>query len=483
MLNRHLIAYLPVYLAQAIVGFGGVVVFTRILTPDEYGQYSLILVAASLIGTALFSWLDAAVARFHARAAARGRFKPHFATAIRVYLFLGVATAALLGVAIAFSPLSPAMKSASGFAVGHLVIRSALSLSLVTRRAAGEAVRYSILQSLTLVGGFALGIVFTLAGGLGPAGPFAGMALAALIACLIDLPVLLSGAKPDRASGVRAMTFLAYGAPVAFSLMFEYLLSTGDRFVIAGFLGNAATGAYAAGYGIADRSLDIVFIWLGAAAGPLAITALETEGPAAARRVMKQAGALMGLIGFPAALGLALVAEPLARRVIAPEIAAQAAAIMPWIALAGLLNGLMTYYFHEAFILGRQPRAMALTMMAGAAFNLILNLFLVPAFGIAGAAIATVIAYAVSLLACALLGQRTFALPLPVADWIKAGAAAVIMGAAILALPEFGPALVDLVSRVAVGVGVFVPLALVFNIAGCRNFLPGIGRPLREVVS
>ena len=43
MLNRHLIAYLPVYLAQALVGFGSVAVFTRILEPSEYGRYVLIL--------------------------------------------------------------------------------------------------------------------------------------------------------------------------------------------------------------------------------------------------------------------------------------------------------------------------------------------------------------------------------------------------------------------------------------------------------
>ena len=43
MLNRHLLAYLPVYLAQALVGFGSVVVFTRLLSPDAYGQYMLVL--------------------------------------------------------------------------------------------------------------------------------------------------------------------------------------------------------------------------------------------------------------------------------------------------------------------------------------------------------------------------------------------------------------------------------------------------------
>ena len=64
MLNRHLLAYLPVYLAQALVGFGSVVVFTRILSPDAYGQYMLVLTGSALISTLIFTWLDAAVARY-----------------------------------------------------------------------------------------------------------------------------------------------------------------------------------------------------------------------------------------------------------------------------------------------------------------------------------------------------------------------------------------------------------------------------------
>ena len=53
MLNRHLIAYLPVYAAQAVVGFGAVIVFTRILPPEAYGRYTLL----PLFGPELYSTL------------------------------------------------------------------------------------------------------------------------------------------------------------------------------------------------------------------------------------------------------------------------------------------------------------------------------------------------------------------------------------------------------------------------------------------
>lgn len=470
MLNRHLIAYLPVYLAQGLVGFGAVAVFTRILSPEEYGRYVLVLAAASLIGTLAFTWLDAAVARHHARAASRGRLSGQLFTAWRLYALLAAPVAAIGAISLWLAPLGGDLKTACAFAFAYTLIRSGLTLALETRRAAGEAWRYSLLETFTLSAGFALGVVFVSAGGLGSAGPFAGMALAAGVALLIDAPVLLSRSKRDRADARRGAAFFAYGAPVAISLLFEHLLSVGDRFVIAAFLGEASTGAYAAGYAVADRSLSIVFLWLGTTTGPLLIAALEHHGRAAAQDVAKQTAGLMGLIGFPAAAGLALVAGDAARLLIGPEIAQEAAGVIPFIALSGLMNGIMTYYFHEAYVLGRKPRSMAVIMASCAILNLVLNLILTPRFGIIGAAMATVAAYAIALGVCAVHGRRAFVLPVPVRAWAGAAIASGVMAFVVLTLPAPEPAIASLITKIAAGALSYGACAIALNIAGCRAF-------------
>lgn len=469
MLNRHLLTYLPVYAAQILVGFGSVVVFTRVLSPEEYGRYTLVLAGALLIQTLIFTWLDAAVARHHARATARGRLGGHLATAFSIYGALALASLVIFGGAIAFAPVSAEMKTVCAFALVSQVLRAAMMLALETRRAEGEAVRFALLESFILSAGFGLGVVFILAGGMGPAGPFAGVALACIVALLIDIPVLLSKAKRDRAGPRRALRFFAYGAPVAVSLVFEHLLSTGDRFVIAALMGEAATGAYAAGYGITDRSLNIIFIWLGMTAGPLAIKAFEHEGAEAARAVLRQAAGLMGLIAIPAAVGIALLSEPFARLLIAESLAGAAAPIMPLIALGAVLNGFMTYVFHESFVIGRQPRVMAGLMAGGAVLNLLLNLALIPLFGLFGAALATVLSYGLALVACAFAGRAIFPLSLPVEDWIKAGAASVVMAAGLMALPAPEAAFAHLASHIPAGVSIYALAALALDIAGCRS--------------
>jgi O-antigen/teichoic acid export membrane protein len=41
MFWRGVVGYLPVQVISAIVGFGTLVVFTRLLSPHEFGQYAL----------------------------------------------------------------------------------------------------------------------------------------------------------------------------------------------------------------------------------------------------------------------------------------------------------------------------------------------------------------------------------------------------------------------------------------------------------
>jgi len=471
MLGKHILGYLPVQIARAVVGFGGVAILTRLMPAEMYGQYALALAAMHITAMAFHTWLDAAVARFHERAAQRGQLASHLATIYSSYAVIAVLVLIIAGLALWLAPLSMEMKTALGFGLAALTLRSTIAIGIETRRAAGEIAAYSFFETMNLLGGFALGIALLMATPLGAAGPIAGMALASLITLFFEFPAQARKARGGAPKKKRALVYFAYGLPVSVSLVFEHLLSAGDRFLIAGYLNEAAVGIYSAGYGLADRTLDILFIWLGTAATPLMIRALEQKGPEAARAVAAQSARVMGLIGIPAAVGLALVAEPLSTVMVGEEYRSGAALILPWIALAGLMKGLMTYYFHESFILKRKTRWMAAIMGAAAFLNLGLNMIFLPLFGIAGAAAATLIAYAASLVACAAIGRQLFPLPLPWLDWGKSAAAASLMALVVYFVPVTGPAIIVLFVKAGLGGTVFVTASLALNTADCRSWL------------
>ena len=64
MFWRGIVGYLPVNIVQGVVGLLTIVVFTRVLSPADYGVYALAVSATSLVHTATFNWLECAMARF-----------------------------------------------------------------------------------------------------------------------------------------------------------------------------------------------------------------------------------------------------------------------------------------------------------------------------------------------------------------------------------------------------------------------------------
>ena len=80
MFRRGLIGYLPANIVQGVVGLLTIMVFTRLLTPEQYGGYALALSVMTLAHTTLFTWVEAALARFQARAVERGDVADHLAS-------------------------------------------------------------------------------------------------------------------------------------------------------------------------------------------------------------------------------------------------------------------------------------------------------------------------------------------------------------------------------------------------------------------
>jgi len=101
------------------------------------------------------------------------------------------------------------------------------------------------------------------------AGPFAGLLIGNLLVLCFDLPFMLKRMKGGTYQPDKTKSYLLYGLPICFSLLLEYALSTSDRFVIAAMLGEADVGRYSAGYGLANRSIDVLFIWIGLAVTPM----------------------------------------------------------------------------------------------------------------------------------------------------------------------------------------------------------------------
>jgi O-antigen/teichoic acid export membrane protein len=476
MFWRGVIGYLPANLVQAAVGLLTIVIFTRLLSPEEYGHYALGFTVMTLVHTVVFTWNEAAMARFWAGEEIKGEARDHLSSVYRIWAMLLIALPVAAGLTLIW-PMNAGLRWAALAGVAAILPRTLEKLFQERRRAAGE-VRGAVALDMGLTGGgFLLGVALAWAG-LGGAAPLLGAGAAAAICLLFVLTQEWSRSTGGRLDPERVRRNFAYGAPVALSLVLAIVLSSTDRILIAAFLDEASVGVYHAGYSLANRTLDVVFIWLGAAGGPALIMALERGGPEAMRQAAREQASFMLLLTVPAAVGLAMVARPLAELLVGPELRVGAGQVTPWIAASGFLGGMTTYYFSQAFTLSRRTTLLLVAMSIPAAANVVLNLVLIPQMGLQGALAATVASYGLGLVGYLILGRGPMALPIPWLTLAQTSFASAAMAFVLSRLPSPG-GVVELALKASTGAVVYGLITYALDVGGLRSRAAGALRMVR----
>ncbi|MGO4686797.1 lipopolysaccharide biosynthesis protein [Brevundimonas sp. 2YAF1] len=467
MFWRGVLGYLPANIIQGVVGFLAIIIYTRLLSAEDFGRYALAFSVMTLAHVATFSWLEAAMARFWAAQRDGADMASHFASLYRTAFILTGLFLPLAGLAIWLWPMPDGFRLPIAVALLGIPVRCLTKLAQERYRAAGEVRQAASLDIWNTLAGFGVGAAFALSGG-GAASPLAGL----LIAPLFALPFILPGELREARSGYvdreRLRNYAVYGYPIAASLGLALVLASTDRFLLAMFMDEAAVGAYHAGYSIANRTLDVLFIWLGAAGTPALVMALERGGRDQLSAAAREQASTLILIGLPAAVGVALVARPLAEFMIGEDLRDAAALVTPWIALSALLSGVTVYYFHQAFTLGRRTGWLLAAMSIPALANVILNIVLIPRFGVLGAAWATAASFAIGLIASWAMGRRILPLPVPWRSLLTCGTSCAVMAVAVSLLPPIG-GFPELMLDASVGAAVYGACAFALNAGGMRD--------------
>ena len=469
MIWRRLLGYFPASLAGGLASFGAVFALTRLLSPADYGFYALALTTMGIVYTLSITWAEAAAYRFAGEAEAKSKTPDHIRTIMAL-----LAASSALGIALMLGAIlittDPVLRMALAAAMSTMVLAPLVNAAQEMNRAQQRVSRYSTLRVCQDIGAFAVGTFLAWRTGLGPAAPFAGLASVLAVLAFVEGSRLWRESRGGQFRPERVKPYLKYGVPVAFALVLNIALDAGDRFLIALFLGPEAVGIYAAGYGIADKSVGLLCAWAAAAGAPMMMAAWEREGPTAMREISSHLARTLLLVAAPAAAGLALVAEPLSQVMIGEEMREQAASIMPWIALSGLINGFVLHYVSEAYQLSHRTDLRAWLMLAPTLTNVALNVILLPWIGLMGAVYATVASYALALVLLAGVARQLAPLSWPWVDFLKVAGACSAMAIVVRMTPALG-GMPELLLKASVGATIYVMTALVFDAAGARAAL------------
>jgi len=207
---------------------------------------------------------------------------------------------------------------------------------------------------------------------------------------------------------------------------------------------------------------------------------MEKEGEKRSTEIMSDYVSTLLWLTLPAATGIALVSREFGF-ILGESVREQAITVMPLIAFAGVLNGLISYYAQRAFMLSGKTMMFVWAMIPPVIINIALNIWLIPIHGLLGAVYATVASYAFGLVVAIFVGRQYYPLPLPVKSFAQISVACATMAAVVLIVP-ISPALHDLVAlsvKALIGASVYGTVCFAINAANCREFIKNIWAKIR----
>lgn len=407
-MRRQLSREIGVYTAGFFVSSGlmylAVPIYTRIFSPDQYSHLAFIQSIAAALAGVLVLGGDVALSRFWFQQ------DTHQQRATLVWTWIGFLTAwsvLLIALLVPFSPLFARWSFGSAdlwllFLLGLGTLPFAQlnrMLAQILRnefRAAHFAATSVLLGFLTLTCGLLLAIGL----GLGIPGILAGALVAEAIVIALRAWLVRSYRSPafDRA---LLNSMLRFGVPLVPGSVSFWVIASSDRIIVGVLAGPMELGYYAVSTSVV-AVFAILLVAIGQAWLPRIVQLYEQDKEQSQIVAGKVFSVLVVILATMAA-AISLLA-PFIISIVAGPNYAPAARSLPLLALGAVLFG-TTVLTGNGLELGKRTKEVAVIAIIAAAINVAAALALVPSFGSVGAALASVLGYAV-LTGCFLVRSR-----------------------------------------------------------------------------
>lgn len=446
------------------LGFATGMALTWLLTPEIYGIYGLGLMVVVLSSGVFFDWLGLSFMRFYQANAENPIFMP---TVARIFLLLCLASglvavaACLTVVPQEYVPLvAISLPGCWIYAWFELAARVQVARFRPTRYFWMNLTRNLLILLSAIAAAWAWHSAYPVL-----AASFLSMLVASVAFRAEGWRFLARAFDPEI--GRRLVRF-------GWTLALVCAISAGsyaiDRVLLGAMVGTDAVGFYTAAYQLAQTSLMTIGAGIGSATYSLAVRAVESGDAAAINLQLSRNSALLLALMLPAAVGVAMVAPSLAQLFVDPDYVAPVASLTGWMAFAAFFYGYRANYIDHGFQLGHSTHGLLWVMVLAAAVNLILDIVLIPRFGVVGAAMASLCASIVSVIHGWLAARRVMRLPIAPGDTAKVLAAAAVMALFLWPFHGHGGVLLLLI-QVAGGALVYGVILLALDAMGLRNLL------------
>lgn len=387
-LGKHSVIYGFGTLLSRLLGFILLPIYTRLLTPADYGVLSLLVITGTTAGIIAKLGLGSAIFREVIYKSSDERVVQSTA----LYFLVGESILYFSIVIIFSHHLSCLIFDSPDYTnLLRLIFLTSLlnSVNIIVMarlRIREQSLLYSVLSIANFMVGAILNIYFIVVLKRGIEGLVtAGLILAAIFA-VVYLVLLLHDLRLTFSMQILRR-LLNFGVPLVPFGLARIVMTSADRYFLQHFSTTTDVGLYSVAYriGIAVN---------------LIVGAVQLAWPAQMYKIAKRLDAerqlakiltyylfVLGFIG----LGLSVFAKEVLILMTTPQFYA-AYAVVPLLVISYIMYGVM-YMTNSALETQNKTKFMSPIIIGAASLNLLLNYLLVPKFGMMGAAGATVMSY------------------------------------------------------------------------------------------
>ena len=421
-LSRHSLVYgLGAAVAQ-LTGFLLIPLYTRVLTPADYGVLSILTTTISvfLIMVPLGVTSGLSMAYFQNDDAESRRS----ALSSALLCLTGVAFLLMLLLQAAATPITRLLLGSQEytphFRVAFLTVflDSGIALCLLMLRIQEKSVRYAVIVLGQLLGMVLLNILMVVLLRLGVLGILLSRAVTSALLYAIMVPRVVREAGL-RLSLPRLRGMISYGLPYVPSNLASWIMTLSDRYFLRFLSTTGELGLYSLGFKFGMVMNVLIVRPFALAWGPFFWSVAKEER---APRVYASVLTYFLLGGVAVVLGLSVLSREALVLMATPRFYG-AWKVIPFVALSYLLFGCFSI-FSVGIALEKKTKFIPVITGVGAVANLALNALLIPGYGMMGAAAATLTAKALLPVGAFLISRRYHRIPYEWSRLLKVAVAA-----------------------------------------------------------
>lgn len=398
-LRKFLVQYSHFFtgnLLSLLLGFISFPILTRVLSREEYGVMGLVSTTMIIAVAVAKAGLSDGIIRYYKEYEDGEDRRSVFAStiAVRGFVFAGI-------VAVLYWAAIPLLSVRLGIGGAYTACFLVMSVYLFARplniivlnvlRVTERTIFYNIINFVIKASSIGLSLLLLLFILKDFYGYFIGLAAVEALASIALLYWFFSRYKVriSAASGALAGQLIKFGIPLLLTEVSYLLLTYADRYMIAAYMGEGALGLYSVGYNLASYAGDIIMFSLSYAVVPIYVGLYQKSGRDETEKFLARCMNYLLIAVIPIFFIYSSVSRDLFVALASIKYE-DAARFSPIILLGSFFMGANSI-FNAGLYLKKKSATILGIMLFALISNIVANVLLLPAYGVTGAAVATLI--------------------------------------------------------------------------------------------